>query len=291
MADISQFTGNLLVDNKKVNVTLSCYTNSLSFLFCTSFNKVDCSEHLNYILAKGFESYLKLIPSAAEMLTVGRMEKLHLRCHETNYQIKSVFYKSFGGNRPGLDFCQSVEKLFDTIENAFHSSSNILLNIAHYSSAIKKLHDGQILFFDSHSNNGETGLKLFDNDGRAIVFKFHTEDTFKEYLFQRYSNEINSRSSGVDVDGIELCLAQNQSVDVEYLIKFDNCYVAPIKTGVHKLKELGILNPIIGSKSCNRESASAPKTDLPCFTSTRNRRNTKDKISSLVSIYAFFCLF
>ena len=92
-SSISQFTQNIFLNGEEVNGGLSCYSNSLAFLFCNKFAEVASPEHVNFVLAKGFEGYKLLCPRQNEMLRVSDMEtKLRLllvRYQQKNYRVNS----------------------------------------------------------------------------------------------------------------------------------------------------------------------------------------------------------
>ena len=191
------------------------------------------------------------------MLTVDTMKNnLIFRCLKQNYRLKSseYFYKSFGGCRMGSPGCESAEMLADSVLWVLDGCPEVLLNVNSNTSAIKKLDDGRIAFFDSHLNNVLSGIQDIERsiNGKAILVTFNTREAFKNYLKNRYAKANFSKDEfgvGVDVDGVEF--EKCKFTVGKKLVTFDSNYVDQIKicSPRRSMMKIKLVNPITKSDS------------------------------------------
>ena len=152
--------------------------------------------------------------------------------------------------------------------------------------------DGRICFFDSHSNDAETGLKMDPHNGKAILLKFATANMFKSYILRRYAHQSrwkDWKDVDVDIDGIDFVQdnngvgkKHNNGVRKKHVVIYDSRSIDELLIRSRcKLEYIPIENPITES------SSAALTTGLSSPIGTRNSRSTEKKSSTLVSTYDF----
>ena len=151
---------------------------AISAALCHS---IETPENIEKILTEGLENYVRVINckfgGVFQCLMLGLFLALFV-INGSDHTLKDTHFERYTN--------ESNLSLGETILNHVQQSK-LLLNADKFVSSVFKINN-RINFFDSHSNNPETGEKIVEGTegGKAVCLKFTSNKKFIDFINRRY---------------------------------------------------------------------------------------------------------